>query len=518
MSASRTGSLTYDHRLAQGPRAPGPPRWRRVAGTGALSHVAYHLLVTENRAGLAPNTRIGRFTLVDLVEERYGCQLWRGVDSTLNREVALWLVPLTQDLAADLDQSTRTAATVDDRRIVRILDVFPSDDHLVVVTEWAHGEVLRDHLTEPLSPEESARIAYEVACAIEAAHARGIAHGRLRPANVIIGDDGEVRVTGLGLDAVLAGVDPVSGGDPVAADVHGIGAILYTCLTGRWPDGSVEGIPAAPEVGGHTPPPSRLLADVPESLDDVCARTVLPVLAPRGRPELSSASQARELLGASLTDLTGERRRIAPGPPSGGPPVWLRVAAGVGILMLVLGLGWLGWRLLGSDTPAAAPAQSPGPTSAPPEASSAPPKAVTYRIASASDFDPLGNGEENPGRVTYAYDGDDNTAWRTVTYYNKSLGKPGVGLLLDLGAPRSVGSVRLDLVGNGTDLQVLTSNERGQSPKDYDLMAQATEAGTQVTLRGPSPQSARYVLIWMTGLPQVDGGWRGGVREVTVTS
>jgi hypothetical protein len=120
--------------------------------------------------------------------------------------------------------------------------------------------------------------------------------------------------------------------------------------------------------------------------------------------------------------------------------------------------------------------------------------------------------------VPLAFDGDMNTAWRTVTYYNKSLDKPGVGLLVDLGAPRSIGKVTLNLVGNGTDLQVLTSNEEGENPQDYDLMAQATEAGEKVTLKSPRPASARYVLVWLTGLPQVDGGWRGGIREIKVSS
>ena len=233
---------------------------------------------------MAPNRQIGRFTLDDLVEERYGAQIWRAVDSTLNREVALWLVAADEALTADLDQSTRTAATVDDRHIVRILDVFTAEDLLVVVTEWSAGEVLRDHLTAPMPPAEAARIAYEIAGAIESAHAKGIAHGRLRPSNVLVGHDGEVRITGLGIDAVLAGIDPVAGDDPVAADVNGIGSILYACLTARWPDGDVEGIPGAPEVAGHTPPPSRILADVPESLDDFCSRTVIPVVPPAVAP------------------------------------------------------------------------------------------------------------------------------------------------------------------------------------------------------------------------------------------
>lgn len=467
---------------------------------------------------MAPNRQIGRFTLDDLVEERYGAQIWRAVDSTLNREVALWIVAADEALAADLEQSTRTAATVNDRRIVRILDVFTTEDLLVIVTEWSAGEVLGHHLTAPMPPAEAARIAYEISGALESAHATGIAHGRLRPSNILVGHDGEVRVTGMGIDAVLAGIDPVAEDDPIAADVNGIGSILYACLTARWPDGDVEGIPGAPEVGGHVPPPSRILADVPESLDDFCARTVIPVVPPRGRPRMASVGQAREALGASLTDLTGERRALTGVPPERSAVV-PRIAAGLGVVLLVLALGWGGWRLLTQDTTVATPTD-PTPTASPsptPEASAAPEK-VTYQIVGGRDFDPLGNGEENPGRVPFAFDGDKNTAWRTVTYYNKSLDKPGVGILLDLGAPRTIGSVALDLVGNGTDLQVLTSNDPGESPQDYDLMAQATEAGETERLKAADPTSARYVLVWLTGLPQVDGGWRGGIREVQVTS
>ena len=469
---------------------------------------------------MAADRTIGRFTLDDLVEERHGCQIWRAVDSTLNREVALWLVPADDSLVADLGQSTRTAATVDDRRIVRILDVFPSEDLLVIVTEWSAGQVLSHHLTAPLPAEEAARIAYEISGAIEAAHARGIAHGRLRASNILIGHDGEVRITGLGIDAVLAGIDPVAGDDPVAADVNGIGSILYACLTARWPDGDTEGLPAAPQVAGHTPPPSHVLAEVPESLDDLCARTVLTIEPPKGRPRLSGAGSAREALGASLIDLTGERRALAGTQQRPGPSVLTRVAAGVGVLIVVLALAWGGLQLLSSDTPVAQPPVQPSPSpSAPSTEPSKPPEVTEYRIVAGTDFDPLGSGDENPDRVPYAFDGDKKTAWRTVTYYDKGLdNKPGVGIVLDLGAPRTIGAVNLDLVGNGTDLQVLTSNDPGENPQDYDLMAQATEAGASVRLKAADPTSARYVLVWMTGLPQVDGGWRGGVREVRVTS
>jgi hypothetical protein len=192
---------------------------------------------------------------------------------------------------------------------------------------------------------------------------------------------------------------------------------------------------------------------------------------------------------------------------------------GVAVLLLMLGMSWVALRVLSQDNEVAA---TPDPTlaasSEPEPAASADPQEVSYRVVDGIDFDPLGNGEENPGRVPFAFDEDANTAWRTVTYYNKSLDKPGVGLVLDLGAARTIGAITLDLVGNGTDLQVLTSNDPGPNPQDYELMAQATEAGDSVRLKAADPTSARFILVWFTGLPPVDGGWRGGVREVRVTS
>ncbi len=475
-------------------------------------------VVTDNRGSFAPDRQVGRFTLTDLVEDRYGAQVWRAVDGTLNREVTLWILPRDPDLEADLQQSTRTAAAVADRRIVHILDLFTTDSEVVVVTEWTDGQVLRDHLQEPLPPAEAARIAYEVAGGLEAAHAAGIVHGRLRPGNVLIGHDGEVRVTGLGIDAVVAGIDEVPDGNPVSADVNGVGSILYAALTGRWPGGEVEGVPAAPRVADQVPPPSRLLADIPESLNDVCARTVRSVTPPRGRTPLTSVGQAREALGTSLTDLTGERRSFVVETEPSRPNSLARIAVAVAVILVVLTGGWLVLGMLtgGDEVATTEPTETPSASSSP--TTSTPPKPKIYRIAGARDFDPLGNGEENPGRVPYAYDGDKNTAWRTVTYYTKDLGKPGVGVLFDLGAARSIGAVGLNLVGNGTDLQVLTSNEAGTGPNDFELMAQATEAGESVRLKNPDPVSARYVLVWLTGLPQVDGGWRGGIREIRITN
>jgi cytoskeletal protein RodZ len=138
-------------------------------------------------------------------------------------------------------------------------------------------------------------------------------------------------------------------------------------------------------------------------------------------------------------------------------------------------------------------------------------------VASAKDFDPEGDGSENPGQVGAAIDGDLSTAWHTVHYLQANLApKHGVGLVLDLGRAQSVGAVRIDLVGTGTDVQVRTSTSPGTVPGDYTLLGQATKAGKLVTVQGKAAVSARYILIWLTRLPPVPGGFQGGVAEVTV--
>jgi eukaryotic-like serine/threonine-protein kinase len=103
-----------------------------------------------------------------------------------------------------------------------------------VVVELVDGSSLRDMLGErgPLPPVGAARVAAEVCVAVAAAHARGIAHGHLVPANVLLTIDGQVKVTDFRLaQAALAAGDRT---DP-AGDVRALGRCLAAMLTGREP-------------------------------------------------------------------------------------------------------------------------------------------------------------------------------------------------------------------------------------------------------------------------------------------
>jgi putative peptidoglycan lipid II flippase len=148
-----------------------------------------------------------------------------------------------------------------------------------------------------------------------------------------------------------------------------------------------------------------------------------------------------------------------------------------------------------------------------------PPDESRLPVVRVRDFDPFGVDGENPHERRFAVDRDPLTAWTTLTYYDPFMGgKPGVGLTVDLGAPRPVSSVDLKLVGANSNLQVLAGTSRANDPARYRVFAEVTGAGSHILLRSPRPVTARYIVVWFTRLPWIDGGYRGGVRSVVVRS
>jgi len=138
--------------------------------------------------------------------------------------------------------------------------------------------------------------------------------------------------------------------------------------------------------------------------------------------------------------------------------------------------------------------------------------------AAARDFDPRGvDRAEMPELVPNAIDERSDTAWTTDDYFEADLdGKGGTGLMLDLGDSQPVSAVRLELEGSGSSITVLVSPEPVKKLSRWLPLASAEGIGTAIDLRSPRPIVGRYVLVWFTQLPMVDGVYRGGVRDVIV--
>jgi serine/threonine kinase PknH len=248
-----------------------------------------------------------RYRLTDLLTESEGGRFWRAFDSVLQRDVAVHIIPVTDERAPLLREAARTSATVLDRRMLRVLDIDEAADRCFVVNEWGSGTSLDILLADggPLSASVAAWIVPEVADTLALAHDAGVAHGRLVPENVLIDQDGAVRLIGFAVDAALHGLP----GGRMSADVVDLVGLLYAGLTGKWAGVSRSAVPAAPSQHGHVLRPRQVRAGIPRTLDSLCDH----VLNRGGDVDVSAAyvsDSLRAFLGASATSAEAWLARI----------------------------------------------------------------------------------------------------------------------------------------------------------------------------------------------------------------
>ncbi len=99
--------------------------------------------------------------------------------------------------------------------------------------------------------------------------------------------------------------------------------------------------------------------------------------------------------------------------------------------------------------------------------------------------------------------------------------KAGVGLLVDLGKPAEVGSVRVNLLGDGTSLDMLAAPDAQAAPSStdgLDTVASARNAGGRADLELKKPVTTQWLVVWLTALPSAPGGFQGRVAEISVSS
>jgi hypothetical protein len=237
-----------------------------------------------------------RYRLTDLLTESQGGRFWRAFDSVLQRDVAVHILAVDDERAPLLRDAARRSATVLDRRMLRVLDIDEADDRCFVVNEWGSGtslDILLAH-REPLSPTIAAWIVAEVGDTLAQAHDAGVAHGRLVPENVLIDQDGAVRLIGFAVDAALHGLPA----GRIATDEVDLVGLLYAGLTGKWAGISRSLVPPAPSQHGRVLRPRQVRAGIPRPLDSLCDH----VLNHREEAEVPAAQVAdslREFLGTS---------------------------------------------------------------------------------------------------------------------------------------------------------------------------------------------------------------------------
>lgn len=470
--------------------------------------------------------------------------LWRAFDTVLARHVAVVLLARTDRRAPTVLEAARRAAGVNHPRLAQVYDAGEDGDYAYVVTELLDGGSLEDQLLAgPLETDRAIMIVVDIGDAVGAAHSAGLPHLALSPRRVLFTTAGVPKLVGLGVAAALAGLGPVTGAsgstrsagpderghpdssDAVArADTQGLGLLLYAALTARWAGPHAEStLPAAPWSEGRLCTPGQVRAGIPRGLDAIVTSSGPEHI--RTWPAVTTEPlRTPQAFVQALTDLDhhGRGGKAAPvtspaasddlGAPTGTLKRVLRVVVPLAVLTVVVAGVWLSSQQIRSTSlPDHQPTRS---TSTRPTPGS---DAATIPIVAARDFDPDGDGTENPQQVPLAYDGNPQTAWTTQTYRTAALGnlKPGVGLVVDLGQPVTVGSVTVQLVGIGTDIELRAGSTDPTTERSMTVVANADDATGTVVLTPRTPTKQRYWLLWLTKLPQTGSNdYRGGIAEM----
>ena len=241
-----------------------------------------------------------------------GVSLWKATDEVLCRPVTIYLLPGTVPVPSHVLTAVRAAARVNDPRLAAVYDTDYSSEGPYIVSEWTPGTHLEDLVLSGLpSPALAAAMIADAAGALAVAHEAGLPHLRLSPRSLRWDTGSGLKITGLGIDAALAGTDLAStdlaGTDLAGTDLAGTGAacaavdtmalgrMLYALLTGFWPGQEPTAMPAAPQRKGQVYTPRQVRAGVPGVLDAItCHALQLPQPAGR-RPALTPAWLAAAL-------------------------------------------------------------------------------------------------------------------------------------------------------------------------------------------------------------------------------
>ncbi|GIF73036.1 serine/threonine protein kinase [Asanoa siamensis] len=361
-----------------------------------------------------------RYRLVEPLGQGGMGRVWLARDETLRRDVALKeIVPpagLTDDERREMRERSmreaRAIARLNQVNVVRVFDVLHTGDDPWIVMELVHSRSLHAVLAAegPLAPARVAEIGLSVLAALRAAHRAGVLHRDVKPANVLLADDGRIVLTDFGLATVpgdptvtrtgmvlgspayLAPERAMDGHTGPAADLWSLGATLYAAVEGRSPYARSTSI-ATP---GR---PIEVLDTVSPDTGPVAGRMPAPPDVSAGVPLQPGRPRRRLLIGVVAAVLVVGALAGVPlvgfgdaggGAPTSGPPVadpGLDEAAATGPLASVSSRpssrpsGTPGRPTSGKPTPSAPGTPSRVPVTAVPGGGEAPPPSPTKTAA-----------------------------------------------------------------------------------------------------------------------------------------
>jgi serine/threonine-protein kinase len=281
-------------------------------------------------------------------------------DERLGRKVAVKRMHAhsPENIAERLRREARLGASLSHPNLVSVFDTETYEEGVLIVMEYVEGETLADALARgPLETRRAIEVIRELASALDHVHAQGIVHRDVKPANVLLGVDGSVKLAdlGVGLATDLTRItqsgqvlgtpaymspEQIDGATPApAGDIYALGAVAYEVLTGRKARKGKTPLEVAHRVTTEPPPDlRRLWPDAPPAAAEAIKRAM--ARDPARRPASAGEFAAGLSSGLSGTQTTVTQILSAPPPvrrrrlPSWWP--FLAIAVGAAALLVAL--------------------------------------------------------------------------------------------------------------------------------------------------------------------------------------
>jgi len=248
----------------------------------------------------APRVFSGRYELNHLIARGGMAEVYRAHDRLLDRPVALKVLfpelSIDRSFVERFRREAQAAANLSHPNIVPVFDWGEDSGTYFIVMEFVDGRPLSSILKTagPLAADRTAEIAAPVAAALGYAHKHGVVHRDVKPGNVLITDDGQVKVTDFGIaravntEESLTQTGAVMGtatyfspeqaegmGVDSRTDIYSLGVVLFEMVTGRPPFlGDTPVAVASKHVRDHPPSPRELNPSIPPTFEAIILKAM----------------------------------------------------------------------------------------------------------------------------------------------------------------------------------------------------------------------------------------------------